>query len=462
MSESENCREGRGWPDYRAVWRWHFYAGLFCIPFVVVLSISGSFYLFKEEIEAWLDRPYDGLTLEGSPASASLQAGAALNAFPGSTLQAYELPQADDQAVRVVVRHRGEARRVYVHPETLEVMHSVAEEDRPMRILFKLHGELLMGNRGSALVELAASWTIVMVLTGLYLWWPRRASGLGGILYPRLGGSRRIYWRDLHGVTGFWISGLVLFLLLSGLPWAKFWGEYLRRVRRLTGTAVARQDWSVGATPRVFPEEMDSPGRKGAGRRSRSESSPPLDLSVLDRVVATVRPLSLPPPVVVTPPGVRSFEGTSPDWTARSMTANRPRRVDLVIDGTAGAVISRKEFKDRHLIDRIVGTGVAAHEGRLFGWPNQLLGLITAAGLLTLSFSSIVLWWRRRVPGVLGAPAAGARPRFSVGPALLALSLAIYLPLFGASAAIVFLTEKLVLSRIPATRDWLGLTPPAT
>ena len=59
------------WPDYRAVWRWHFYAGLFCIPFVVVLSISGSVYLFKQEIESWIDRPYDGLALRGSPAPAS-------------------------------------------------------------------------------------------------------------------------------------------------------------------------------------------------------------------------------------------------------------------------------------------------------------------------------------------------------------------------------------------------------
>ncbi len=50
----------RSWPDYRAVWRWHFYAGLFCIPFVILLSVTGAVYLFKEEVEAcgygWEDR----------------------------------------------------------------------------------------------------------------------------------------------------------------------------------------------------------------------------------------------------------------------------------------------------------------------------------------------------------------------------------------------------------------------
>ena len=55
----------KSWPDYRAVWRWHFYAGLFCIPFVLVLSISGLIYLFKPQIEAWNERSFENLPLSG-------------------------------------------------------------------------------------------------------------------------------------------------------------------------------------------------------------------------------------------------------------------------------------------------------------------------------------------------------------------------------------------------------------
>jgi transposase len=32
---------------YRTVWRWHFYAGLFCIPFVLWFATTGTIYLFK-------------------------------------------------------------------------------------------------------------------------------------------------------------------------------------------------------------------------------------------------------------------------------------------------------------------------------------------------------------------------------------------------------------------------------
>ena len=86
----------RPWPDYRAVWRWHFYAGLFCIPFVTVLAMSGSIYLFKPQIEAWIDRDYDNLAIKDRPASAADQIRAALAAVPGSTLNGYEVPETLD------------------------------------------------------------------------------------------------------------------------------------------------------------------------------------------------------------------------------------------------------------------------------------------------------------------------------------------------------------------------------
>ena len=94
------------WPDYRAVWRWHFYAGLFCIPFVVVLSLSGAVYLFKAELEAWSERAYDQLETTGPVAPVAAQIEAALAAVGESRLEGYELPQAEQAAARVIVRRR--------------------------------------------------------------------------------------------------------------------------------------------------------------------------------------------------------------------------------------------------------------------------------------------------------------------------------------------------------------------
>lgn len=487
MSESPPASEPTRWPDYRAVWRWHFYASLFCMPFVIVLSISGAIYLFKPQIEAYLDRPYDQLAITGELASVADQVRAAVAAVPNGAASGYELRASETSAARVLVRAGGQTHRVYVHPQTREVLHQVPEDQRLMRWMFKLHGELLLGDRGSNIVEIAACWTIVMLLTGLFLWWPRKTNRGAGVVYPRLRQGSRIMWRDLHSVTGFWIVGCALLLLATGLPWAKFWGNYFKAVRRWTGTAVAQQDWTTGSE-RGAQRGGDEGGREGGGGgheghgghgdhggNSASDSSPQpgegkaangkaarrppptVDLTGFDRVVAVVTPLQLEHPVVISPP---SRGGDK--WSAKSQTQNRPLRVNLVVDGRSGEILSREDYRDRHWVDRVMGVGIAAHEGQLFGWPNQLIGLLTAGGLVLLCVSGLMMWWRRRDPGTLGAPAARQPGRFSWLLLAIILALAIYLPLFGATLVAVLAIEWLVLKRIPRLRDWLGLPNFAT
>jgi uncharacterized iron-regulated membrane protein len=109
------------------------------------------------------------------------------------------------------------------------------------------------------------------------------------------------------------------------------------------------------------------------------------------------------------------------------------------------------------MLDRIIGTSVAAHEGQLFGIANQLLGLFTALGLITISVSAIVLWWRRRPNGVLGAPVAISKPRFTFGLVVLIVGLGLYLPAFGLSLIAVIITERFLLQRLPPAQKWLGL-----
>jgi uncharacterized iron-regulated membrane protein len=446
------------WPRYRTVWRWHFYAGLFCIPYVIWLAVTGSIYLFKPQIEAWLDRPYDHLLITGPRASAGAQVQAALGAVSGSSLHYYELPQTAQSAVRVIVGRRAEEFRVYVHPQTLNILSVVNEDNRPMNVVFHLHGELLMGDRGSMLVELAASWAIVMILTGLYLWWPRNAGRLGGVVYPRLGQHGRTFWRDLHAVSGFWISSFALFLLFTGLPWASNWGKYLDKVRALTNT-VGNPDWTTGPSSEAAARIARNTSVLASGEHTahnphpRSES-PSRSFADLDRIAATISALHLAYPVLISPPMMAG----SP-WTAKSDAQNRTLRVNLELDPSTGAVTKREDFAQRQWIDRVVGIGVAAHEGQLFGLLNQLLGVFTAVGLITLSISSVVLWWRRRPPKVLGAPIA-VPPNEKISPAVLALLvvLGVYLPLLGLSIIGVRLTEILLLRRIRPVAHWLGLT----
>ena len=190
---------------YRTIWRWHFYAALLVMPLVLVLASSGAIYLFKPQIDRWEERDWRELGTAGA-VSPDAQLAAALAAFPGARFHAYRLPEAAGDAAMVhLALPKGDQAGaqpmvdVFVSPQG-KVLGSLDPETRITATIARFHGSLLLGRAGDWLVELAASWAIVMILTGLYLWWPD-GRGLAGVAWPRLSHGSRLAWRDMHAVS---------------------------------------------------------------------------------------------------------------------------------------------------------------------------------------------------------------------------------------------------------------------
>jgi uncharacterized iron-regulated membrane protein len=177
------------------------------------------------------------------------------------------------------------------------------------------------------------------------------------------------------------------------------------------------------------------------------------DYHALDALVPLVRAANLQPPVLIAPP---SRANTT--WTAKSDTQNRPLRAELTLGGDPAVIIARHDFSQRPPLDRVIGFGIAAHEGQLFAPLNQLLGLFTAASLWLVCISAAVMWWRRRPIGVLGAPMVGARTSLSIGVIALIVLLGIVLPLYGVTLLVVWGLKQTLLRRWAAVRSFLGLS----
>lgn len=428
---------------WRTLWRWHFYAGLFCIPFILLLSLTGAAYLFKADYEHFEERGWRDLPVAGA-VSADAQLAIALARHPGASLKTYRLPQGTTDAAVIDLDTAAGPRQVVVAPSGA-VIADADPDDRVMNFVRNLHGRLLIGQTGDWLVELAGSWAIVMVLTGLYLSWPRDGRGAAGLLYPRLRSGRRLFWRDIHAVTGIWVSGLAIVLLLSALPWTGVWGTAFRNAKAAIGVDARKQDWSSGHEG----HDMAGMAPRVPGRLS------------LESMVVKARPLGLTPPVMIVPPGVMlpGRREPSADWIIRAEPQDRTRVVTMTFDAGTGAAVSTTRFADKPAVDRVVNYGISWHEGALFGRINQAIGVLTALGMFTLALSALVLWWRRRPEGALGAPPAGVDPLRLRGAMVLLCGLALFLPLLGASLLVVAATEWLVLRRIPPVARWLGLRP---
>jgi uncharacterized iron-regulated membrane protein len=422
---------------YRTIWRWHFYAGVFCIPFVIVLALTGAIYLFKPYYEHWQESEYRDLPISGEAIAPNQQIQIALNAIPNGKLLSYRLPQTADEAVAVNVQtinvQAENIWQVFINPYTGELLGIQRKDLMLMNLVKTFHGELLLGNVGSIFVELAACWAIVLIVTGLYLWWPRNARGLAGVIYPRLREGSRIFWRDIHAVIGIWISALALFLLITGLPWALVWGSALKEIRSFEITPV-QQDWTQSRT-----HEHQS---------WRAQASSVFNLA--PEILSAAVNLKLAAPVELS---VADAEHNF--WKASSQSQNRPLRADVWI-ASDGSIEKHNNFVDKPLLDRAIGIGIAAHEGYLFGWFNLVLGVLTCLGLMLMSVSGFILWRKRKPDSVLGAPLAmPTRIGFTV--LTITFGLAVFLPMLAISLVIIFLIETGLRRWNKRAAAWLGL-----
>lgn len=449
---------------YRAVWRWHFYAGLFVVPFLMVLAITGSIYLFKPQ----LDRLMYPQTVQpaGALQPPTAQLAAVQAVYPGAAVSAYLPPPAADRSAEVMVTHAERDLTVFVNPYSATVLGERNETNNLQYYAKTIHGDLMIGTLGDRLIELAACWTIVMVLTGLFLWWPRKGSRVWGVMLPRFQlRNRRLFWRDLHAVPGFWGALLVLFMVVTGLPWTGFWGDQFTKSSssypaqiwndvpmstRRTGTL--NQSGSVivpWATEQMPMPESDPNHGSHAGHGGRtSAAAPAVEAVSLDRIVAIADELGVVPGYTISLPSDETGV-----YTVSAFPDDPTQEATLHIDQYSGAVLADVRWQHYGVVPKAVEMGISLHEGRYFGLANQVLMFGICLLIILLCATGIIMWWRRRPATFsLGAPAMPANvPRWKSAVALMTV-LGVLLPLMGLSLLIVLLIDVLVIQCIPRIR----------
>ena len=251
---------------YRAMWRWHFYAGLIVLPVLAWMAGTGALYLYKPEIERALHRGWIELPAPAQPMPLAGMIGV-VERQAGMRVTQVTRPAASDESWQMRLGEGEEAPIAYVRPDTGAVL-GISGGGGPMEVMKRLHSLSVAGPFGNILVEIVAGWAILLVLTGFYLWWPRganRALSLAGRV-----GERR-FWRNLHASTGALAGAVLLFLAVTGMPWTYFWGARFhafvaeRGIGRPKppGGQGERHDAHLGWSMKGMPDPVAGPPRVG-------------------------------------------------------------------------------------------------------------------------------------------------------------------------------------------------------
>ncbi|NBN79390.1 PepSY domain-containing protein [Microvirga tunisiensis] len=445
---------------YRAAWRWHFYAGLYVAPFLIMLAVTGLIMMWTAVIEGRDGEYRYAVTPAASVAPVSAQVAAASAANGGAPVRHYIAPRNADGTALVRVDGAEGPTVVAVNPYTAEVIESWPRRAGLYDLASDIHGTLLIGDLGDRLIEIAASLAFVLIVTGLYMWWPRE-EGAGRVLLPDLRASGRKLMKSLHVSVGFYSALLLVAFLLSGLAWAGIWGD--RYVQAWSTFPAEKWDnvplsdathasmnhggqdvaWGMQKTP--MPESGSAAGVTGvpAGTPVTADS-----IAALARAIGMEGRFQMAFPKGETGVWTLSQDSMSND------TGNPADDRTVHIDQYTGKIIAVAAYADYSIPAKAMAIGIALHEGDM-GWWNITLNTVFCLSIVFLSVSGLVMWWQRRPKGAalrLLPPQVPVDMPHWRSAMLVMLLVAFAFPLAGLTMIAVLALDLLVISRLPALR----------
>ena len=366
---------------YGIVWRWHFLAGIAACPVLVVIALTGALYAFADEIERalkpelfFVEPAGERLALDrlvaAVPASCAPQA-VVLSPDPARTVEVRCQPVDD-------IQHRW-----FVDPARGAALGTDTWSRSFVGVVWELHWNLMLGDRGRLVVEWATSWAVVLMLSGAYLWWPRGRRG--GTWWPRRDVRLRPWLRDLHAIIGAYIVPVLLAIAASGLCWTLLAGE--QRWER-THDDVAHRTWHYPPASTV----VDGAPRIGI---AAAVAAAGVDLRHEARALYVQLPAA---------PG-----DAYTIWLHAVGHGSPAQAVSTWIDAYSGRVLTRVGWAEHSTLGAVSNSLYAIHVGSIGGLPGRITALIAALVLAWLGVSGPWMWLQRRPRRGLGVPPRARR-----------------------------------------------------
>jgi uncharacterized iron-regulated membrane protein len=399
---------------YRIVWRWHFYAGMIVAPTLIVVAATGALYIFKDELEGVLHPGVIYVEPAAERVSYEQQLAAARAAVPSNyrigLMQVFMNPK----RATALTMAGDKFLFGYVDPYRGRYLGSIEQQGSFFDIVLKLHRQLFLGTTGRIVVELTTCWAIVLAATGIYLWWPRKATQVWGVWLPRLRRKPYVVLRDLHSVSGIYVAILMIVISLTGLIYTYSWGTGFQYVAQTTGA------YDMFAKPMLSkcpPAAKDLP---------------------MDRIVEIAQQRMPGNNLTVWFPRIPNG--------VYLVTANNERGPGvnelLSIDRASGEILDDRISSQTKIIYQVGTWNYPLHVGTIWGMPSKILWLVTCIILMTSPVTGLWMWWERRPTGRLGLPRRidARRPRWLV---VTITATSILLPTVGLSVVVVLVIELL-------------------
>ena len=342
----------------RWIFRVHLWCGALAGVFFVVLGLSGSVLAF----EAPLDRLLHAKLSYVVPSQHALPLDAILRSikmsFPSDDVVAVTFAPSPKLSWEVALP----SGIVYVNPYTGQVLGQRQRGQTILGLAGEIHVRLATGTIGATIIRWSNLMALLLLISGVGLWWPNRRIRFGG-----LDGSRRS-WSDLHQAIGA-IFFSFLFIAAGTGALISFEGPIRHAIQTPRDPA------------RVPPLQATAAPPSQGSRTVEPDEALAVAKAVLPR--ATPARIQMP-----------AYGGNYKVlMTEHRFSAPDIERM-ITIDPHSGQILSVSS-EDRPSIERFFEINEAVHTGSILGIVGRTLVALAGIMVLPQAFSGLFMWWKR-------------------------------------------------------------------
>lgn len=339
----------------------HRWAGVVSAAFLFVVAVTGAALVFEDNIDRVLNPSTAYVTPQHAllPVETMIQRVTASR--PGERVTSVRVPARPTFSYEFALSSRLAA---FVDPYTGTLVGVRNREKSLARFIHLLHTRFVAGETGELFVGWLTVLTMLMAITGLILWWPRRIFSVG-----RYSSWRRTNF-DLHSALGFWASLVILVMSLSGVIIA---------FEAVTDPLVEK----LNATPKENLEKLTSTPVPG-GRRIRVDDALRTAREMLPGAFASS---------INVPSRPTEFYRVLLKFPEDRTPAGRSR---VYIDQFSGRVLAVENTRTAPAGTRILNLKRSAHTGDIFGAPTQALYFVASLALAGQTITGVLIWWKPR------------------------------------------------------------------
>ncbi len=373
--DSQASVNGGSSPLRKAIFWAHLVMGLTVGIVILTMAVTGIMIAYQRQLIARAERSVSTVIPPAGAEALRPEALAAkvAEAFPEARASGFTRRR--DPAASAMV-NLGRERVVFLDPYTGAVLGDGSKLRPFLHEVEHLHRDLLLAANGKKVTGTCALAFLGMVISGVYLWWPRRwtRKNLKAIAVPSLelrGKARDWNW---HNAVGLWSAPLLIVSILTGLVISYPWANNL--LFRLTGN--------------------EPPPRREARQEDKAKEARrgPIAIPNFDGLWAQAEQRAA---------GWQSITARLPESAGGPLTfiidegngARPDLRSQLVLDSATGKVLRWEAYAGSNLGRQLRLWVKPIHTGEALGIVGQTLAAAGATGAVVLIWTGFSLSWRR-------------------------------------------------------------------